>query len=173
MTLDFSQFSLKGPAPQRLSKGPKVSNLRPQSVPFINGPIPLAWMKAAATLPGKCLHVGLALWYLAGLKKTKTVALGNLVLEGFGVSRKAKGNCLKELERAGLITVESRPGCSPIVTLLDAPEVVKPEGQGKPSEVNALSKGIAADDIALATRVIQSLRTRLENQGKLEPKEND
>ena len=39
--------------------------------------------------------------------------------------------------------------------------------------VNALSKGIGADDIALATRVIRSLRTRLENQGKLEPKEND
>lgn len=35
--------------------------------------------------------------------------------------------------------------------------------------VNALSKGIAAEDIALATRVIQSLRNRLERQGKQEP----
>ena len=91
------------------------------------GPIPLAWMKAAAMLPGKSLHAGLALWYLVGLKKTRTVALGNRLLKSFGVDRKAKGRCLKLMEGAGLITVESRAGCNPTVTLLDAPEAARQE----------------------------------------------
>ena len=82
MTLNLSQFSLKdgfkGTPPSRPPETHKVSNLWDATVPFIKGPIPLAWMMAAATPPGKCLHVGLALWYLAGLKKTNTVALGAL-----------------------------------------------------------------------------------------------
>jgi hypothetical protein len=77
---------------------------------------------AAAMPPGKCLQVGLALWYLAGLQKTNTVALGNHLLKSFGVDRKAKGRCLKALQRAGLVAVLSRPGCNPMVTLLDIPE---------------------------------------------------
>ncbi|MGB7914699.1 MAG: hypothetical protein WCF79_05305 [Rhodomicrobium sp.] len=132
MTLDLAQFSLKGPPPPKTSNGPKVSNLRCVSVPFIKGPIPLAWMKAAAMLPGKCLQVGLALWYLAGLQKTNTVALGNHLLQSFGVDRKAKGRC-QALERAGLVAVLSRPGCNPIMTLLDTPEEVKQEDKGKPN----------------------------------------
>ena len=83
MILDLSQFSLrdsfkdnfKGTPPSRPPGSPRVSNLRDASPPFIKGPIPLAWMKAVAMLPGKSLHVGLALWYLAGVKKTKTVTL--------------------------------------------------------------------------------------------------
>ncbi len=128
MTLDFSRFRLKDsfkePPPSRPPQRPKVSNLRNATAPFIKGPIPLAWITAAAMLPGKSLKVGLALWYLAGLKKTKTVPLGNLLLQRFGVDRKSKGRCLKAMERAGLITVVRRVGCNPIVTLLDAPEAV-------------------------------------------------
>ena len=83
-------------------------------------------------LPGKCLQVGLALWYLAGLQKTNTVALGNHLLQSFGVDRKAKGRC-QASERAGLVAVLSRPGCNPIMTLLDTPEEVKQEDKGKPN----------------------------------------
>jgi hypothetical protein len=39
-------------------------------------------------LPGKSLHVGLALWYLVGLKKTNTVALepdSEVHVAGFGL----------------------------------------------------------------------------------------
>ena len=41
----------------------------PMSVPFIRGPIPLAWLNVAARLPGKTLNVGLAIWWLAGMSK--------------------------------------------------------------------------------------------------------
>jgi len=120
MTLNLSQFSLKETPQLQPPLGLKVSNLRGATAPFIKGPIPLAWMMAAAMLPGKSLHVGLVLWYLAGLKKTKTFALGSRDLKRFGVDRKAKGRCLKAMENAGLISVVSRAGCNPIVTLLDA-----------------------------------------------------
>ncbi len=133
MMLDFSQFSLNGTPPSPPAKRPKVSNLRGVTAPFIKGPIPLAWMKAAAMLPGKSPHVALVLWYLAGLKKTRTVALGNRLLKSFGVDRKAKGRCLKAMQGAGLITVVSRAGCNPIVTLLDAPEPVRQENKGAPN----------------------------------------
>jgi len=42
---------------------------------FLKGPIPLDWIIAAAKLPGKALHVGIALWFLAGLKRSRTVVL--------------------------------------------------------------------------------------------------
>ena len=116
MTLDFSRFRLKDsfkePPPSRPPQRPIVSNLRNAPAPFIKGPIPLAWITAAAMLPGKSLQVGLALWYLAGLKKTKTVPLGNL-LPKFGVDRKSKGRCLKLMERAGLTPFSAVLGAIP------------------------------------------------------------
>ena len=58
MTLNLTQFSLKdgfkGTPPLRPPETRKVSNLRDATVPFIKGPIPLAWIMAAAMLPGKC-----------------------------------------------------------------------------------------------------------------------
>src|SRR5271167_4644062 len=84
MMLDLAQFSLKGTPHSRPSEGRKVLNLRGAAVPFIKGPVPLAWMKAAAMLPGKSLHAGLALWYLEGLEKAKTIALGNRLLGAHG-----------------------------------------------------------------------------------------
>jgi len=48
---------------------------------FIKGPLPMHWVRAAAQLPGKTLHVGLYLWYLAGLTKSTTVVLSARVAE--------------------------------------------------------------------------------------------
>jgi hypothetical protein len=87
--------------------------------PFLKGPIPLLWLETAAKLPGKCLHVGLALWYLAGVQKSNAVALGNARLQKLGVDRDAKARCLKALQEAGLITVDQQPGRNPRVTFLE------------------------------------------------------
>jgi hypothetical protein len=51
--------------------------------------------------------------------KRKTVVIGNRVLGGWGVDRKAKCQALRDLEAAGLISVEWRGRNSPVVTLLD------------------------------------------------------
>ncbi len=82
----------------------------------------MPWLEIAARLPGKCLQIGVALWYLAGVQKTKRVALGNSLLKKLGVDRKAKARCLKAMQQAGLILIEPRPGTNPRVTLLDAVE---------------------------------------------------
>lgn len=85
---------------------------------FIKGPIPLDWISRAACLPGKTLHVALALQYLAGLQKTDTVKLGAKVLANLGVARDAKYDALVRLQQAGLIAVAQAPGRTPVVTLL-------------------------------------------------------
>ncbi|WP_175976586.1 hypothetical protein [Burkholderia sp. BCC1047] len=76
------------------------------------------WIGRAACLPGKTLHVALALQYLAGLQKTHTVKLGAKALAVLGVARDAKYEALDRLQQAGLITVERTRGRAPIVTML-------------------------------------------------------
>lgn len=91
----------------------------PERTPgFIKGPLPLGWMQQAAQMPGKTLHVGLTLWYLAGLQKSKTVKFVTKPLSALGVSRDAKYEALERLRSAGLIAVEQKPGSTPTVTLL-------------------------------------------------------
>lgn len=87
---------------------------------FIKGPIPLDWIGRAARLPGKALHVALALRYLAGLQKTSTVKLGAKALAALGVARDAKYRALMHLQQSNLIAVEQTPGRLPVVTLLDS-----------------------------------------------------
>lgn len=85
---------------------------------FIKGPLPLDWMQAAARMPGRTLQVALVLWYLVGLKKSDTVRLSSEHLDLVGVSRDAKYDALQRLSAAGLVTVDQRPGRSPVVTLV-------------------------------------------------------
>jgi hypothetical protein len=63
--------------------------------PYLRGPIKLAWLQAAARLPGKALAVGIALWHLAGLRRTHSyLPLSSERLAPFGVSRYAKDRAL-------------------------------------------------------------------------------
>jgi hypothetical protein len=87
---------------------------------FLKGPVPLTWLARAGQLPGKSLHLGIVLWFLAGLKNTRSVSLPSSVLQLFGVDRSAKRRALDWLEKAGLVAVERYPGCNPLVTLLHA-----------------------------------------------------
>jgi hypothetical protein len=88
---------------------------------FLKGPIPLSWLTTAATQPGKAIQVGLALWFLAGVKRNRTIPLSALVLSSFGVGRYAGYRGLKALERVRLVSVVRHPGRLPIVTILDGP----------------------------------------------------
>ena len=84
----------------------------------LQGPVPSDWLAAAARLPGKSLHVGLALWQAAGLQNRQTVLLSNTDVHRFGLDRNAKYRALNWLEEAGLVAVERKQGQSPRVTLL-------------------------------------------------------
>ncbi len=89
---------------------------------FLKGPIPLDWLSTAANLPGKSLHVAIAIWFTASLKKSPTVSLSNLASLPFGLDRNAKYRALQWLEAAGLIAVDRKLGRSPMVTLLEVGE---------------------------------------------------
>jgi hypothetical protein len=85
---------------------------------FIRGPLPLSWIMRAAALPGKAFHVSMGLWYVSGLCRSTTFPFKRSVADDFGVSVDAVYDALKNLERAGLISVVRHKGRCPIVTIL-------------------------------------------------------
>jgi len=89
---------------------------------FLKGPVPWAWITAASRLPGKALHAGTAIWFLAGMKNQRTVALSGKILRNMGVERVAGYRALNVLEKAGLVSVSRHPGRNPEVTVNDVPE---------------------------------------------------
>ena len=64
----------------------------------------------------------IALWFLAGMLKSRQVNLNNIISKTLGVTRSTKHRSLLSLEQAGLISVEQSRGKSPVVTLLDPPK---------------------------------------------------
>ena len=86
---------------------------------FIKGPLPLPWIHRAAALPGKALHVALALWYVKGLCRSATFPFKRKLSAEMGVSPDATYDALTNLEAAGLIRVDRHRGRSPVVTIRD------------------------------------------------------
>lgn len=65
------------------------------------------------------MQVAIAVWFLAGVNRDRTVALSGKVLLGMGVSRNAGYRGLEALEAAGLVSAVRRRGRVPIVTILE------------------------------------------------------
>jgi hypothetical protein len=109
----------------RLSEGTVPGPTRPQLRPqrsraierFLKGPIPLAWVSMAAGLPGKALHVGIAIWFRSGLERSPDVILSLSRLAEFGTDRHAGRRGLAALENAGLVSVVRHRGRAPRVRL--------------------------------------------------------
>ena len=78
----------------------------------------LHWLVRAAHLPGRTLHLALALRLLALSQHTLQVRLGNIASLQFGLDRNAKYRALACLEAARLVTVSRKLGRSPTVTIL-------------------------------------------------------
>lgn len=87
---------------------------------FIMGPLPLSWFAAAAKLRGRALHVGMVLWWLAGMKKDRTVKWEPSAAEPWGLDYQAAYRGLRALETAGLVSQDRRRGRCPVVTILEA-----------------------------------------------------
>ena len=77
-------------------------------------------MTRAAGVSWRALRVALALWYLVGLEKVRTIKLTGKARDRFALSAEAGRVGLAALERAGLVAVERPPGCCPQVTILEA-----------------------------------------------------
>lgn len=86
---------------------------------FLKGPIPGAWLTRAAVLSYRALRVGLAIWYLVGLKKCRAVKPTWETWKRFGLSRDAARHGLAALEGAGLVSVDRHRGRCPVVTIQD------------------------------------------------------
>ncbi|VUX55308.1 protein of unknown function [uncultured Woeseiaceae bacterium] len=88
-----------------------------KKVGYVKGPISLAWIQAAAQLPGKALHIAVACSYFSGLTRSKEVRLSNFAAKAFGIEKDAKLRGLKHLEERGLVDCIRRPGRSVVVRL--------------------------------------------------------
>jgi DNA-binding HxlR family transcriptional regulator len=88
-----------------------------QKEPFVR--VPLWWAAEASKatrMPG--MLVLIELLHRSWKAKSLTFSLPNGNLEKRGVSRKVKSKKLRDLEAAGLITVERHTGKNPRVTLV-------------------------------------------------------
>jgi hypothetical protein len=94
---------------------------------FLKGPIPWNWLVRAAQLKGSSLAVALAVWRLAGIKKTASVecSMARAARE-FGFDERSGRRGLAALERAGLVRVRRRRGRKPVITLQQAPTTESP-----------------------------------------------
>jgi hypothetical protein len=80
--------------------------------------VPFSWIDRLKGASGQTYRVALTLLYLDWKAKGDPVKLANGMLAIDGVSRHSKWRALVDLERLGLITVERRPGKSPLVRLI-------------------------------------------------------
>jgi DNA-binding transcriptional ArsR family regulator len=101
-------------SPPKSRKGRRIARVAGR---FIKGPIDVAWLSQARKLGVTALWVGLALWFLKGLKGSDSFLVSNLIMQEWGVSSDAKSRALRTLKKAGLIAVERRGKRSPRVTL--------------------------------------------------------
>jgi hypothetical protein len=99
---------------------PKSSNRLPRHKAgerFLRGPIPWRWLETAGRLPGKALHVAIALWLLASIKKTRTIRWEPSTAEAWHLNYQAFYRGLAALEGAGLVSVQRHRGRCPIVSI--------------------------------------------------------
>jgi hypothetical protein len=81
--------------------------------------VPLWWAEAAAKATDSPVVIVLVELLRRRWKAhSTTFAMPNARLEGLGASRETKRRVLRDLERAGLITVKRRPRKTPVVTLV-------------------------------------------------------
>jgi DNA-binding transcriptional ArsR family regulator len=113
------------PGPADLIESPAGGN--PPGEKYLRGPVPLHWLRLAGGLGTKALLVGLAYWFLAGLRhgRKEGLELASKALSWFGVDRVAKSRALASLEGAGLISIDRRGHKEIYVTILD----VEPEAR--------------------------------------------
>jgi DNA-binding MarR family transcriptional regulator len=106
--LDLDRFRLT--AVQQSNEGSKTRARKRGK--FVKGPIPLAWLEQAGSLPGKTLQVGMCLWFQSGLNHdARQVSLSlSSVARRFQINRSTASRALATLERAGLVSVTRRAG---------------------------------------------------------------
>jgi hypothetical protein len=77
--LDPARFALARPVILREIPTSQKPPRHKRGQKFLCGPVPLPWLRWAATLRGKAVAVGIALWFKAGVtKRAEVKATGSL-----------------------------------------------------------------------------------------------
>lgn len=114
---DMSPVQLYDPGDQKGRTS--WSGPEPVDGKFLRGPIPFSWLTPAAADQGKAaILVGLAIWYLKGLKNSNKVVLTSAACQLLNINRKLKKQGLERLEQAGLISVTRREKKNPTVEII-------------------------------------------------------
>ncbi len=95
-----------------------ASKRKSKSEQYISGPIPVPWIVAAGTLPGRAVQVALALWYRHRLDRGGPTVLSRTLLKQFAIGRTTAWRGLRALETAGLVEVDRQRGRAPRVVIL-------------------------------------------------------
>ncbi len=77
----------------------------------------MPWLETVAKLPGKALAVSILICFLRGVTKKCEFTLRPSLLKRLNVERKAGYRALRQLEAAGLVTVQRKRGKSPVISL--------------------------------------------------------
>lgn len=86
---------------------------------YLGGHISLDWLEKCSSLNGKCLAVGVHLWwcYYIGGKKLPIKVQGAR-LKALGVSRFSLYRALQKMKQVGLIHYVGKVGASALITIL-------------------------------------------------------
>ncbi|WP_295612442.1 hypothetical protein [uncultured Lamprocystis sp.] len=95
-------------------------------------PIRLDWCNRAAALPGKTLHLAMALFWLGAECREASVILTRRTLRAWGISRDARYDALRRLRGAALIRSWQAPGRAPLVVTMIAVLAVAPSRWPRP-----------------------------------------
>lgn len=110
--------ALRGVLPLRQAPAQVGQRARPRGDQFLKGPVPMPWLQRAMSLPGQALHVGIMLWFYAGMTRSRHVSISMSGFSKRGKTRFSASRGLAALEQAGLIRVTRAPGRKPRVEIL-------------------------------------------------------
>jgi hypothetical protein len=119
----FNVDSLRLPPEMLGNLSPKKRLPRPrQGDSFIAGPIPYSWISGACKLSGVGLHVAMCYQIHAKVFPQKPRWGAKELAKGLTVSLGTARRGIHLAEQAGLVVVKRRPGCKPIVSILNPSE---------------------------------------------------
>lgn len=112
---NIERFRVKNPSLKVSLQTTKASRSKSW---FLKGPIPGDWLHTATGLPGRSLHVGLAIWFKHGLTKKQQFNITPPERRRFNIPDHAFRRGVRCLEEAGLIQVERRTGRPSLIRII-------------------------------------------------------
>jgi hypothetical protein len=81
------------------------------------GPIPISWLTKAVEISGTALWLGLVIWHVSKMRKGQ-VSLTPTVCQKYHLIHRTVQRLLRQLETAGLVSVDRKPSQAPRVSVI-------------------------------------------------------